>query len=311
MPLPTNVSVLEGSSSEEDENEVFVGKSQGVPSRNTNSFATAHDGELDRVINAISKKVKKPSDMRLLELEEREATRARVKLDLTYHVHSLKRNKTVELPEDFDGVATANAKTIAAARRKAEEDALEMKRKEDLMIQENMMTDEELKALAVRMRSELRATGTIQSVIDGDEEYDGNKINANEHDDYSSSDDALDNSSGLGLSFERFRVDVGDITARDVSCAVDRVGGTVSQSGSSTRDDESNEVAVDPFAIPSRLVKIEKALGSVHDIADNTQGTRTAIDGELLKQGEDDILMRFESKMETVDAKLRRLKTGR
>jgi predicted DNA-binding protein YlxM (UPF0122 family) len=70
-------------------------------------------------------------------------------------------------------------------------------------------------------------------------------------------------------------------------------------------------VAVDPFAIPSRLVEIEKALGSVHDIADNTQGTRTAIDGELLKQGEDDILMRFESKMETVDAKLRRLKTGR
>jgi hypothetical protein len=111
MPLPSDaarVSLLAESS--EDEHEI------SAPRRMANPLAHAPDAELDALVRAL--RSKKPSDRAKLEAEEREAARARVRVELMSHVHRLKRDGVVAFPAGFD----ADAKAAAEARR--EDDAL-------------------------------------------------------------------------------------------------------------------------------------------------------------------------------------------
>ena len=111
MPPPSDaarVSLLAESS--EDEHEI------SAPRRMANPLAHAPDAELDALVRAL--RSKKPSDRAKLEAEEREAARARVRVELMSHVHRLKRDGVVAFPAGFD----ADAKAAAEARR--EDDAL-------------------------------------------------------------------------------------------------------------------------------------------------------------------------------------------
>ena len=115
MPLPdaARVSPLAESSDGEDESsDVHAGS---APGRMANPWRT-RPTQLDALVRAL--RSKKPSDRAKLEAEEREAARARVRVELMSHVHRLKRDGVVLFPAGFD----AEAKAAAAARR--EDDAL-------------------------------------------------------------------------------------------------------------------------------------------------------------------------------------------
>ena len=117
MPLPSDaarVSLLAESSDGEDESSDVHEIS--APGRMANPLAHAPDAELDALVRAL--RSKKPSDRAKLEAEEREAARARVRVELMSHVHRLKRDGVVAFPAGFD----ADAKAAAEARR--EDDAL-------------------------------------------------------------------------------------------------------------------------------------------------------------------------------------------
>ena len=115
MPLPSDaarVSLLAESSEDESSDVHEI----SAPGRMANPLAHAPDAELDALVRAL--RSKKPSDRAKLEAEEREAARARVRVELMSHVHRLKRDGVVLFPADFD----AEAKAAAEARR--EDDAL-------------------------------------------------------------------------------------------------------------------------------------------------------------------------------------------
>ena len=115
MPLPSDaarVSLLAESSEDESSDVHEI----SAPGRMANPLAHAPDAELDALVRAL--RSKKPSDRAKLEAEEREAARARVRVELMSHVHRLKRDGVVAFPAGFD----ADAKKAAEARR--EDDAL-------------------------------------------------------------------------------------------------------------------------------------------------------------------------------------------
>ena len=115
MPLPSDaarVSLLAESSEDESSDVHEI----SAPGRMANPLAHAPDAELDALVRAL--RSKKPSDRAKLEAEEREAARARVRVELMSHVHRLKRDGVVAFPAGFD----ADAKAAAEARR--EDDAL-------------------------------------------------------------------------------------------------------------------------------------------------------------------------------------------
>ena len=110
MPLPSDaarVSLLAESSEDESSDVHEI----SAPGRMANPLAHAPDAELDALVRAL--RSKKPSDRAKLEAEEREAARARVRVELMSHVHRLKRDGVVAFPAGFD----AEAKAAAEARR--------------------------------------------------------------------------------------------------------------------------------------------------------------------------------------------------
>ena len=116
MPLPSDaarVSLLAESSEDESSDVHEI----SAPGRMANPLAHAPDAELDALVRAL--RSKKPSDRAKLEAEEREAARARVRVELMSHVHRLKRDGVVAFPAGFDADAKA-----AAAEARREDDAL-------------------------------------------------------------------------------------------------------------------------------------------------------------------------------------------
>ena len=146
MPLPSDaarVSLLaESSEDEASSNEISA---PPVPGRMANPLAHAPDAELDALVRAL--RSKKPSDRKRLEAEEREAARARVRVELMSHVHRPKRDGVVAFPAGFD----ADAKARAEARRaRVGGEGTEQTRTDDT-------------PRAARARREPRETGTVSA----------------------------------------------------------------------------------------------------------------------------------------------------
>ena len=302
MPLPTDVSLLAGSDDDEgDDENVACFNETPQPTRVSSNFAHARETELDAVIASITGR--KPTDQSLLEHEERSARGARTKFELQLHVHSLKRNESVELPTDFDADVRSAA---SAARMKKETDAVALlqKRSDDASAktQNNALSQAQAYALGkgvTQMRHELRVSGTISPPCRGDETVENGDGDCDE---YSDADDEFSTTSGLNSSLERFRVDVGEIVA--ASWRDGRDGGAVLKLG------ESNEEFHDPFAIDTkRLAAIDAEIGALslsmgHDAEEKE--AREADESRFT--AEDDFLSCF-GKLDDVDARLRRLKT--
>ena len=111
MPLPSDAArvslaggVLGGEDESSDVHEI------SAPEGWRTALAHAPDAELDALVRAL--RSKKPGDRAKLEAEEREAARARVRVELMSHVHRLNRDGVVS-PRGFD----AAARPAAEARR--------------------------------------------------------------------------------------------------------------------------------------------------------------------------------------------------
>ena len=193
MPLPSDaarVSLLAESSDGEDESSDVLEIS--APGRMANPLAHAPDAELDALVRAL--RSKKPSDRAKLEAEEREAARARVRVELMSHVHRLKRDGVVAFPAGFD----ADAKAAAEARR--EDDALF-----DRSVRASM-TDETRTASVERPfdpngQREPRETETVSSAAAA----------SRDASDANGDSDVSENLRDLDGSFERFRVSVEEL----------------------------------------------------------------------------------------------------
>jgi len=68
-------------------------------------LAVAREDALDGLIESLARARFKPTDKAMLEIEEREADRARRRVDLTTYLHRLKRDPRVEFPANFAAVA--------------------------------------------------------------------------------------------------------------------------------------------------------------------------------------------------------------
>ena len=193
MPLPSDaarVSLLAESSDGEDESSDVLEIS--APGRMANPLAHAPDAELDALVRAL--RSKKPSDRAKLEAEEREAARARVRVELMSHVHRLKRDGVVLFPADFD----AEAKAAAEARR--EDDALF-----DRSVRASM-TDETRTASVERPfdpngQREPRETETVSSAAAA----------SRDASDANGDSDVSEDLRDMDGSFERFRVSVDEL----------------------------------------------------------------------------------------------------
>jgi hypothetical protein len=187
MPLPSDaarVSLLAESS--EDEHEI------SAPRRMANPLAHAPDAELDALVRAL--RSKKPSDRAKLEAEEREAARARVRVELMSHVHRLKRDGVVAFPAGFD----ADAKAAAEARR--EDDAL-FDRSVRASMTDATRTASDERPFDRNGRSTRTETVSSSSAASRD---------ASDADD-DSDVDVSENLRDLDGSFERFRVSVDEL----------------------------------------------------------------------------------------------------
>ena len=188
MPLPSDaarVSLLAESS--EDEHEI------SAPRRMANPLAHAPDAELDALVRAL--RSKKPSDRKRLEAEEREAARARVRVELMSHVHRLKRDGVVAFPAGFD----ADAKARAEARRaRVGGEGTEQTRTDDT-------------PRAARARREPRETGTVSAAAAAAADPPRDDATSRDASDADARSDASGDLRDLDGSFERFRVDVDEI----------------------------------------------------------------------------------------------------
>ena len=195
MPLPSDaarVSLLAESSEDESSEATEISAppvSSDDPGRKANPLAHAPDAELDALVRSL--RSKKPSDRTKLEAEEREAARARVRVELMSHVHRMKRGGVVAFPADFDADAAANAEAQRAVRRGPRAGEVNSKGEPPVPFDPN---------LAARMRRELRETGTV-SVGPAVEDHDA---------DADADADAGD-LRDLDGSFERFRVTVDEL----------------------------------------------------------------------------------------------------
>ena len=193
MPLPSDaarVSLLAESSDGEDESSDVLEIS--APGRMANPLAHAPDAELDALVRAL--RSKKPSDRAKLEAEEREAARARVRVELMSHVHRLKRDGVVAFPAGFD----ADAKAAAEARR--EDDAL-FDRSVRASMTDATRTASDERPFDRNGRSTRTETVSSSSAASRD---------ASDADD-DSDVDVSENLRDLDGSFERFRVSVEEL----------------------------------------------------------------------------------------------------
>ena len=195
MPLPSDaarVSLLAESSEDESSDVHEI----SAPGRMANPLAHAPDAELDALVRAL--RSKKPSDRAKLEAEEREAARARVRVELMSHVHRLKRDGVVAFPAGFD----ADAKAAAEARR--EDDALF-----DRSVDRASMTD------ATRTASDERPSSTSNGRSTRTETVSSSSAASSDAsrlaDDDSDEDSVSENLRDLDGSFERFRVSVDEL----------------------------------------------------------------------------------------------------
>ena len=194
MPLPSDaarVSLLaESSEDEASSNEISA---PPVPGRMANPLAHAPDAELDALVRAL--RSKKPSDRKRLEAEEREAARARVRVELMSHVHRLKRDGVVAFPAGFD----ADAKARAEARRaRVGGEGTEQTRTDDT-------------PRAARARREPRETGTVSAAAAAAADPPRDDATSRDASDADARSDASGDLRDLDGSFERFRVDVDEI----------------------------------------------------------------------------------------------------
>ena len=203
MPLPSDaarVSLLAESSEDESSEATEISAppvSSDDPGRKANPLAHAPDAELDALVRSL--RSKKPSDRTKLEAEEREAARARVRVELMSHVHRMKRGGVVAFPADFDADAAANAEAQRAVRRGPRAGEVNSKCELPVPFDPN---------LAARMRRELRETGTVSvgpAVEDHDADADADA------DESSDADADAGDLRDLDGSFERFRVSVDEL----------------------------------------------------------------------------------------------------
>ena len=247
MPLPSDaarVSLLAESSEDESSDVHEI----SAPGRMANPLAHAPDAELDALVRAL--RSKKPSDRAKLEAEEREAARARVRVELMSHVHRLKRDGVVAFPAGFD----ADAKAAAEARR----------------------TDDALFDRSVRASMTRTATRTTAS---DERPFDPNDPNGRSTrnpkpetvssssaassdasrlaDDDSDEDSVSENLRDLDGSFERFRVSVDEL-ANGPEPVITRT--------SEKREDESeDDFIAESFAEQSfaKLAAMDDALAAI------------------------------------------------
>lgn len=192
MPLPSDaarVSLLAESSEDESSDVHEI----SAPGRMANPLAHAPDAELDALVRAL--RSKKPSDRAKLEAEEREAARARVRVELMSHVHRLKRDGVVAFPAGFD----ADAKAAAEARR--EDDAL-FDRSVRASMTDATRTASDERPFGLKDRSTRTETVSSSSAASRD---------ASDADDDVGVVDVSENLRDLDGSFERFRVSVDEL----------------------------------------------------------------------------------------------------
>ena len=237
MPLPSDaarVSLLAESS--EDEHEI------SAPRRMANPLAHAPDAELDALVRAL--RSKKPSDRAKLEAEEREAARARVRVELMSHVHRLKRDGVVAFPAGFD----ADAKAAAEARR--EDDALF-----DRSVRASMTDDATRTAASDERPFDPNGRSTRTETVSSSSAA---SRDASDADDDSDVDVFFsENLRDLDGSFERFRVNVDELANRSPE-PVTRT--TEKQREESSEDDFIAETAEQSFA---KLAAMDDALAAI------------------------------------------------
>ena len=193
MPLPSDaarVSLLAESSEDESSDVHEI----SAPGRMANPLAHAPDAELDALVRAL--RSKKPSDRAKLEAEEREAARARVRVELMSHVHRLKRDGVVAFPAGFD----ADAKAAAEARRT--DDALFDRSVDRASMTDATRTASDERPFGLKDRSTRTETVSSSSAASSD---------ASRLADDDSDVDVAENLRDLDGSFERFRVSVDEL----------------------------------------------------------------------------------------------------
>jgi len=243
MPLPSDaarVSLLAESSEDESSDVHEI----SAPGRMANPLAHAPDAELDALVRAL--RSKKPSDRAKLEAEEREAARARVRVELMSHVHRLKRDGVVAFPAGFD----ADAKAAAEARR--EDDALfERAVRASMTRTATRTTASDERPFGLKDRS--TRTETVSS-----ESRDASASRDASDAEYSDSDvDVAENLRDLDGSFERFRVSVDEL-ANGPEPVITRT--------SEKREDESeDDFIAESFAEQSfaKLAAMDDALAAI------------------------------------------------
>ena len=238
MPLPSDaarVSLLAESSEDESSDVHEI----SAPGRMANPLAHAPDAELDALVRAL--RSKKPSDRAKLEAEEREAARARVRVELMSHVHRLKRDGVVAFPAGFD----ADAKAAAEARR--EDDAL-FDRSVRASMTDATRTASDERPFGLKDRSTRTETVSSSSAASRD---------ASDADDDVGVVDVSENLRDLDGSFERFRVSVDEL-ANGPEPVITRT--------SEKREDESeDDFIAESFAEQSfaKLAAMDDALAAI------------------------------------------------
>lgn len=238
MPLPSDaarVSLLAESSEDESSDVHEI----SAPGRMANPLAHAPDAELDALVRAL--RSKKPSDRAKLEAEEREAARARVRVELMSHVHRLKRDGVVAFPAGFDADAKA-----AAAEARREDDAL-FDRSVRASMTDATRTASDERPFGLKDRSTRTETVSSSSAASRD---------ASDADD-DSDVDVSENLRDLDGSFERFRVSVDEL-ANGPEPVITRT--------SEKREDESeDDFIAESFAEQSfaKLAAMDDALAAI------------------------------------------------
>ena len=240
MPLPSDaarVSLLAESSEDESSDVHEI----SAPGRMANPLAHAPDAELDALVRAL--RSKKPSDRAKLEAEEREAARARVRVELMSHVHRLKRDGVVAFPAGFD----ADAKAAAEARR--EDDALFDRSVRASMTRTATRTASDERPFdpndpngrSTRTETVSSSSAASRDASDADDDSDV---------------DVAENLRDLDGSFERFRVSVDELANGPEP---------VTQTTSEKREESEDDFIAESFAEQSfaKLAAMDDALAAI------------------------------------------------
>jgi len=257
MPLPSDaarVSLLAESSEDESSDVHEI----SAPGRMANPLAHAPDAELDALVRAL--RSKKPSDRAKLEAEEREAARARVRVELMSHVHRLKRDGVVAFPAGFD----ADAKAAAEARRT--DDALF-----DRSVDRASMTDAITRTASDERPFGLKDRSTRTETVSSSSAASRDASDADDDSDV----DVAENLRDLDGSFERFRVSVDEL-ANGPEPVITRT--------SEKREDESeDDFIAESFAEQSfaKLAAMDDALAAIQkDFAARVKDRDVSLTGD-------------------------------